>query len=356
MTPSGAWLRRLRSPAFRPESSHSAVPPLRRGLLAALLCLPLLTLFAAGAAAQTVWFASGTYRVSEGDALRPELVLSHPRSEDVTVMVETLDLGGARSGVDFAAGPWSVTVPKGTTRHRFSIATFDDDKFEHDEEVLLHISPYGHSPGVKRSRGGTPDAVVVIRDNESRISLPKSHYTVSEGGTVTIGVAIENPRPTAFTLDYTLSVGDLDPAFPGDPASAADVVGGFGTRSVTVQPNARRVNIPVETVQDTIQGEGSGGIERFSVRLSTSEPDIVFGRRIANVSISDFGTARRVTFAQSSSSADEDAGTHDVTVILSPAPRGRDEILWVQFPVWGRESHVPPGRATRDADYEILPS
>ena len=363
MTPSGAWLRRLRSPAFQPESSHTAVPPLRRGLLAALLCLPLLTLLATGAAAQTVWFAAGTYRVSEGDALRPELVLSHPRSEDVTVMVETLDLRGAQSGVDFAAGPWSVTVPAGQTRHRFSIATFDDDKFEHDEEVLLHISPYGHSPGVQRSRGGTPDAVVVIRDSSARISLPKWHYSVSEGGTATIGATIENPRPTAFTLDYTLSVGDLDPAFPGDPASAADVVGGFGTRSVTVSANARRVNIPIETVQDNIQGEGSGGIERFSVRLSTSEPDIVFGRRIANVSISDYGTARRVTFAQSSSSADEGAGTHQVTVILSPAPRDRgggigDEFVHVQIPYpYSHLLHQPqPGKATTDVDYKFVPS
>ena len=253
--------------------------------LAALLCLPLLTLLATGAAAQTVWFAAGTYRVTEGDALRPELVLSHPRSEGVTVMVETLDLGEAESGEDFAAGPWSVTVPAGNTRHRFDIETFVDDKIESDEEVLLHISPYGHSPGVQRSRGGTPDAVVVIRESSTRISLPKSHYTVSEGGTVTIGVAMENPRPTNFTLDYTLS---------GDTASGADVVGGFGTRSITVPANERSVDIPVETVRDGVRGEDT---ETFSVRLSTSEPRILFGRRSASVSIID--NDARVSFRKS---------------------------------------------------------
>ena len=110
-----------------------------------------------------VSFASGTYRANEGDDLEPELLLSHPRTEDVTVMVETLDLGGARSGEDFAAGPFRVTVPAGKTRHRFSIATFVDDEVEQAEEVLLHISPYGHSPGVYRSSSGTPDAVAVIR-------------------------------------------------------------------------------------------------------------------------------------------------------------------------------------------------
>ena len=262
-------------------------PVLGRGWrgLAALLCLPLLTLLATGAAAQEVSFAAGTYRVSEGDALRPELLLSHPRSEDVTVMVETLDLGEAESGEDFAAGPWSVTVPAGNTRHRFDIETFVDDKIESDEEVLLHISPYGHSPGVQRSRGGTPDAVVVIRESGTRISLPKSHYTVSEGGTVTIGVAMENPRPTNFTLDYTLS---------GDTASGADVVGGFGTRSITVPANERSVDIPVETVRDGVRGEDT---ETFSVRLSTSEPRILFGRRSASVSIID--NDARVSFRKS---------------------------------------------------------
>ena len=292
-----------------------------------------------------VSFASGTYRANEGDDLEPELLLSHPRTEDVTVMVETLDLGGARSGEDFAAGPFRVTVPAGKARHRFSIETFVDDEVEQAEEVLLHISPYGHSPGVYRSSSGTPDAVAVIRD-DARISLPKSRYTVTEGGTATIGVTIENPKPTAFTLDYTLS-GDLDPALPGDTASGADVVGGFGTRSVTVAANARRVNISVETVQDTLQDEG---IESFSVRLSmSSAPDTVFGRRVATVSVKDDDSPEAVVqFASASSSADEGAGTHHVTMTLSPAPT-EDVNVFVT------DRRLSSRTATPGSDYEALP-
>ncbi|MDE0458876.1 MAG: hypothetical protein OXI15_16395, partial [Chromatiales bacterium] len=55
------------------------------------------------------------------------------------------------------------------------------------------------------------------------VSLSESRYGVWEGNSVVIGVSIDNPRPTAFTLDYTLS---------GGTASGADVVGGFGTRSI----------------------------------------------------------------------------------------------------------------------------
>lgn len=98
--------------------------------LAALLCLSFAAVLGGGAAAQEASFSSGTYRVYEGDVLRPELVLSHARSEDVTVRVEALDLGEARSGEDFAADPWYVTVPAGMTRQGFDIATFQDAKVE----------------------------------------------------------------------------------------------------------------------------------------------------------------------------------------------------------------------------------
>ena len=413
--------------------------------------MPLLTFLATGAAAQTVWFASGTYRVSEGDALRPELVLSYARSEDVTVMVETLDLDGAKSGEDFASGPWRVTVPAGQTRHRFNIATVDDDKFERDEEVLLHISPYGHSPGVQRSRGGTPDAIVFIRDDDSRISVPWSEYTVTEGGTANIWVAIDRPKPMPFTLDYTLSGGTASGAdvvggfgtrsitvpanaegvplpieavkdtvpdegteifsvrlstsesdvefsgrsvavkivetnfrmslsesryavwegdtvlitfsvdnprrasftlyytLSGDTASSADVVGGFGTRSTAVKVTAgtRRVAIRIKTAQDDIQNEGT---ETFSVVVAASDPDIVFDRSIASVSISDDDTTPTMTFAQSSSSADEGAGTHHVTVKLSPAP-----VKYSRLDFKHRFTGVPNlvSTATLGADYEI---
>ena len=306
--------------------------------LAALLWLSLV-FFAGGAAAQEVMFSSGTYRVNEGDTLRPELVLSHSRSEDVTVRVEALDLGEAQSGEDFAADPWSVTIPAGQTRHSFSIATVDDDNVEGTEQFLLHIAPYGHSPGVQRSSDGNADAVVTIND-DSRISLHESDYFVWEGGTAKIRVVIENPKLAAFTLDYTLS---------GGTASGADVVGGFGTHSVTVPANARQLTIPIRTVQDTVQDEDT---ETFSVRLSTSEPGIVFGRGITNVSISDDDTEPTMTFASSSSSANEGAGTHHVTVKLSPAPT-RDSALVFLHSYTAIEHPGRSGTATRGADYEI---
>ena len=311
------------------------VPRLRRGpLLLSLPCLALATALAGGAAAQEVSFSSGAYRVYEGDVLRPELVLSHARSEDVTVRVEALDLGSAASGGDFAAGPWQVTVPAGKTRQRFDIATFDDDVRENNEEFLLHVAPWGHSPGLRRSSGGNPDALAVIK-SEAGIWLRRPG-AVWEGETVRFEFSVSNPKSRAFNVDYTLSGGN---------ASAADIAGGFGTRSVTVPANAKLVKFSVRTARDTVRDEG---VETFSVQLSTSEPNVFFGRGTVDASVHDVDTPRTVTFESASSSVDEGAGTHHVTVKLLPGKVRYEGRLTLEY------SHGPGrGTATPDADFVI---
>ena len=272
-----------------------------------MLWLLFATVLAGGAAAQEVSFSSGTYRVYEGDVLTPELVLSHARSEDVTVRVEALDLGSAESGTDFAADPWRVTVPAGKTRQSFDIATFDDDVREHDEEFLLHVSPYGHSPGLRRSSNGNQDAVAVITEYTG-IWLSESAYRLREGGGVTITAWIDNPKSRAFTLDFTLS--------GAGGASDADVVGGFGTRSVTVPANGTKAQLWIGAVQDTVQGELG---ESVGIGLSTSEGGVVIGRREAVVHIVDDDTPAFAFWAPASRTG-EGSGTHDVRVILEAAP------------------------------------
>ena len=326
MSPS-AWRRRLRLPSCRSESSRSA-DALRRGrLLASLTCLSFLTVLAGAAAAQDVTFSSSSYTVNEGDAVTPELVLSHARSQDVTVYIEVIGFE-ARGGEDFAAGPWDVTVPAGRTRQSFSIATFDDDKSEGNEQFLLLIAPYGHSDGVRRSTSGTPDAVVTIT-GKARISVPNARVRIQEGGTATISVAIEPPKPAAFTLDYTLS---------GTTASGADVVGGFGARSVTVPANARRVEIPVGTVKDTVSNEG---VEWFRVRLSTSASGVVFGTTDIEVGIDDADP--EVSFTATAAETNERRLTHTATVTLTSAPASAITL-----------GYTVGGTATAGSDYRAL--
>ena len=328
MSPS-AWRHRLRLPSYRPDLSRSG-GALRRGLLlASLACLSFLTVLAGTAAAQDVTFSSDAYSVNEGDAATPELVLSHSRSEAVTVHVQALGFGRARGGEDFAAGPWDVTVPAGRTRQSFSIATFDDDEVEGNEQFLLHIAPYGHSDGVRRSTSGTPDAVVTIT-GKTKISVPDARFRIQEGGTVTIGLTIGTPaRPTAFTLDYTLS---------GTTASGADVVGGFGARSITVPANARRVDIPIGTVKDTVNNEG---VEWFQVRLSTTASGVVFDATDIDVGIDDADP--EVSFVAASSVTNEQSHTHNVALKLMSEPASAITL-----------GYTVGGTATAGSDYTAL--
>ena len=258
----------------------------------------------------TVSFASASQRVSEGSGTRNVgVTLSPAPTTDVTV---TYTVGGtAAAGADFTiVNSGTVTVLAGATTAAIPVTLIDDTEGESGETVVLTLAASGGYQVV------SPDKhTLTIVDDEPSWSLSKSRYGVWEGNTVTLWMFIDHPRPTAFTLDYTLV---------GGTASGADVVGGFGTRSITVPKNAWDVSIPIATAQDSIQDEGT---ETFSVRLSTSEPGIVFGRGTAEVSISDDDTTPTLTFDSASSSVDEGAGTHHVTVRLSPAPTTKAELI-----------------------------
>ena len=259
---------------------------------------------------QTVSFASASQRVGEGSGTHNVGVTLLPApTTDITF---TYTVGGtATAGSDFTiASSGTVTVLAGATTATIPVAVINDTAPEGDETVDLTLAP---PSGYRVVSPGTHTLTIV--DDESSGSLSESRYGVWEGNSVVIKVSFDNPRPTAFTLDYTLS---------GGTASGADVAGGFGTRSITVPENAGRVSIPIATVQDSIQDEGT---ETFSVQLSTSEPGIVFGHGTAEVSISDDDTTPTSTFESASSSVDEGAGTHHVTVRLSPAPTTKAKLV-----------------------------
>ena len=105
-------------------------------------------------------------------------------------------------------------------------------------------------------------------------------------------------------------------------------------------------------MQDTIEGEYT---ETFSVRLSTSEPGIAFGSRIANVSINDDDTASMLTFASGSSSANEGAGTHNVTMEMWPAQKNDIIVMLVHYDTDCEAARLRLRLAIAGSDYEILP-
>ena len=195
-----------------------------------------------------VSFASDRYDVSEGDAATPELVLSHARNEDVTVVVEALYVGEAQSGEDFAAGPWSVTVPAGQVRQRFSVATFDDGKNEGREQFLLHIARSGHSPGVLIRTDDTLGTLVTI-DPMPRVSFSQGIFqaarTNEESGTYQVPVRLTSAPASGLTLRYRVG---------GTATPGADYQPLPGT--LEVPAGATRVHIPVTIIDDSVEDSG----------------------------------------------------------------------------------------------------
>ncbi len=348
MSLSGAWRRVMRLPACRPDLSRFR-SAMRRSLLSvALLCLSLATVLAGGAAAQEVSFSSGTYRANEGDALRPELVLSQARSEAVTVRVEALDLGEAKSGEDFAADPWHVTIPAGQKRQAFSIATVDDDKRERNEQFLLHIAPYGHSPGVRRSSDGNAnaDAVAVINDSDAGIPIPvvafsSSTTRVREGvGTHDVKLNLSPAPSENITLRYGVYTRPfysrgIPPATAGSDFEAQQYV------ELPVPKGATTAIIPVTIINDDVHE----GDENFwlGLRSGTGYRSDYSVSRYHNVVIIDDDPRIEASFASALQSVDEGVGARDVTVNLTPAPAS-DITL----------DYTVGGTATAGADYTAL--
>ena len=73
-----------------------------------------------------VWLSQDTYEVTEGDTLGGTVHIEEPRGVDTTITL-TENRGTATDGTDYAAGPYSVTIPAGSTSATFTIQTTEDE-------------------------------------------------------------------------------------------------------------------------------------------------------------------------------------------------------------------------------------
>ena len=100
----------------------------------------------------TVQFARANYNVLEGANLSPTLAFDAATTAPATFSITTT-AGTATAGADFAAGPISVTVPAGRTRHTFNIAIPQDDAIEDYETFNIAITapPSGFTLGTNHT-------------------------------------------------------------------------------------------------------------------------------------------------------------------------------------------------------------
>ena len=370
MSLSGAWSRFLRNPASPPDPSRLG-GALWRGVAGALggvcwlsLCLLTvvpalvgLTLFAGVAAqayAQTLPAVS-FFRFTEDNRLPLRepinrtvgrdsanysigVRLDKASPTDLTVKY-TVD-GTATPGSDFTisnsgtvtpgsdftiANSGTVTVPAGQVKANFWLRIFNDSVHEDSETIVLKFIG-----GTDYQVGSTGTLTVIIRANDGPPTMSfasASQSAAEDSGTNNVTVNL-SPAPAAdITLAYTVD---------GTATSGSDYTALSGT--LAVAKGATTATIPVAIVDDGANEDAETVVLTLSAGsgYKVGSP----GTHTLTIAASDAPTA---SFASASQSVQEDSGTSNVTVNLSPAPAS-DITL----------AYTVDGTATSGSDYTAL--
>ncbi len=132
-------------------------------------------------------FAEQTHSVQEGQAAEIKLVLSHPASGDLNIMVSVREGNGVKYGenADYLTNPpksgtgLSVTVPAGEREVTIAFSALEDLLEEADEQVILSISEEANSYLTREVSAYT---TVTIRSNNAAVmSIPNAREVGEQG-------------------------------------------------------------------------------------------------------------------------------------------------------------------------------
>ncbi len=237
-------------------------------------------------------------------------------------------LGGtATRGTDYTSSG-TVSVAANATSVDIPVVITDDNVDENDETVILTLTS-----GTGYTVGSPSEHTLTITDNDdmpaasfyrSRFSVPESrdfHY---------VRVSISPISTVPLTLTYTTG---------GTATENTDYrIAGSGTLSVPAYSDGGF--IPVDIIDDGVDEND----ETVLLTLGSGTGYTVGSPGTFTLTIQDDDTPA-VRFDSSTGSVDEDGGTHDVALSLSPVP-GSDITL----------NYTLGGTATEDADYSITGS
>ncbi len=156
-----------------------------------------------------------------------------------------------------------------------------------------------------------------------------SSSAAENAGAINVGVTLSFAPTANLTLNYTVG---------GTATSASDYAALTGT--VAIASGATTVNIPVSITDDEAVEEA----ETVTLTLATGSGYAVGATNVHTLTIQDNDVAPpEANFAAASSSATEDAGTHNVGVTLSVAPTANVTL-----------NYTVGGTATSATDYAAL--
>ena len=247
---------------------------------------------------------TGGADVTEGGTASFTVNADQAPTARLTVNVEVTE----RQGQDFVAGNQegvrTVTLNAGATSTTFTVPTVNDGTDEDDGYVEAFVND-----GTGYTAGG--GSAVRVLDNDDPIPgaffRSASSDAVEHGGTHDVQVELDYPAPSGgLTLRYSLS----------GTATAG------GGNDFTIQ-NSGTVSIAAGGVSATIpvainDDSSKENAETVVLTLIGGTGYTVGGPSVHTLTIED-NDSTSASFSTGASSADEDAGTHNVTVQLSQA-------------------------------------
>ena len=240
------------------------------------------------------------------------LVLNRAPAANVTVIATSQNERRAQvhSGQDaparqttltFTPGNWNEPQPVSVT------AMQDADTRDHVVRIDHEVRGTGDYANVT-----TEQMVVVITDDDTEVQplisiYPDSGRAITEGSTARFRV-IATPAPSG-SIDVNVTVAES-----GDFADS----GQTGARTVTIGNGGRTSFLHVTTDNDS-DDEANGAITATVDPGNGYDPDAVFDSASITVLDNDDATQPEASFAASSSSAGEGAGTRNIRVDFDPA-------------------------------------
>ena len=281
----------------------------------------------------------------------PSILIPIILNEEVTADLSiNYEIGGtAESGKDYTidnAGVVTVDVSKDRSQADITIRTINDDIYEGNETIILTLKN-----GTGYTVGNTLNTYTLTIVDDEDPPVPEFFFDSGSGNvrenvlSVNVKVNINHP-PTEGGLNLYFVPGE------GETATVnVDYSYDLDFRDIPfipVPPNVSSLNIPLRIIPDNLD-EGNETI--IIALLPETHLGGVYTLGTPNTHtltiIDNDGTVvtPEVTFASTSSSVAEDAGTHNVAVNLSPAaPAGGFTLIYT----------TSGGTATNGSDYTSL--
>ena len=247
---------------------------------------------------------TGGAEVTEGAAASFTVNADPAPTSRLTVNVEVIE----PPGQDFVAASQervrTVVLNAGATSATFTVPTVNDNSDEDDGFVQVYVND---GTGYAAGQG----AAVSVRDNDDPIPAAFFRLASSDsgegGGTHNVRVDLTRPAPSGgLTLRYSVSgtaAAGSSNDFTIQNSGTLSIAAGGASATIPVAINDDSARENTETVILTLTGGTGYTVDSPSVHTLT---------------IAD-NDSTSASFGAASSSVDEDAGTHNVTVNLSQA-------------------------------------